>query len=107
MGETMISRSHLVSGLAERLGIREKICQDVMTTIVEGMENALIEGNRIEIRGFGSFCLKYRPARNGRNPMSGESVYVSPRYVVHFRAGKAMRETVDFQRIVDEKNRSE
>lgn len=106
MGETMI-RSMLVSELAERLDIPERTCQRIVSTIVTTIEDALIDGNRIEIRGFGTFAVKYRPARRGRNPLSGKTVDVPPRYTVHFRAGKAMRETVDFQRFVDEKSRSE
>lgn len=105
MGETMI-RSHLVSELSERLLMREKTCQDVISTIIDSIQTTLIEGNRLEIRGFGTFGLKYRAARTGRNPMSGEPVMVSQRYTVHFRPGKTMRETVDFQRKVEESNRS-
>ena len=52
-------------------------------------------GSRIEIRGFGSFCLNYRPERLGRNPKSGESVVVPAKYVPHFKAGKEMRLRVD------------
>ncbi|MEI7613439.1 MAG: HU family DNA-binding protein, partial [Betaproteobacteria bacterium] len=49
---------------------------------------------RVEIRGFGSFSLNYRPARTGRNPKSGEKVQVAPKHVPHFKAGKEMRERV-------------
>jgi integration host factor subunit beta len=104
MGETMI-RSHLVSELSERLMLREKLCQEVISTIVDEIESALIRGERVEIRGFGVFNLRYRAARMGRNPRTGEKVHVSPRYSVLFRAGKMMRESVDFQRLVDEANK--
>ncbi|HQX85244.1 MAG TPA: HU family DNA-binding protein, partial [Aestuariivirga sp.] len=52
-------------------------------------------GDRIEIRGFGSFALNYRPPRVGRNPKSGEKVQVPEKYVPHFKAGKELRERVD------------
>jgi integration host factor subunit beta len=59
------------------------------------MTHALASGNRIEIRGFGSFSLNYRPERIGRNPKSGASVTVPAKYVPHFKAGKEMRLRVD------------
>ena len=60
------------------------------------MTKSLATGARIEIRGFGSFSLNYRPARQGRNPKSGERVQVAAKYVPHFKAGKELRERVDF-----------
>jgi integration host factor subunit beta len=59
------------------------------------MGEALSEGHRIEIRGFGSFALNYRPPRTGRNPKSGDQVQVPGKYVPHFKAGKELRERVD------------
>ena len=63
--------------------------------LLEIMSDALSDGERIEIRGFGSFGLNYRPARVGRNPKSGERVHVPEKYVPHFKAGKELRERVD------------
>jgi hypothetical protein len=62
------------------------------------MAKSLSQGQRIEIRGFGSFGLNYRPPRTGRNPKSGERVQVPAKYVPHFKAGKELRERVDLQR---------
>ncbi|MBX9965254.1 MAG: HU family DNA-binding protein, partial [Burkholderiales bacterium] len=62
------------------------------------MAKSLSQGQRIEIRGFGSFGLNYRPPRTGRNPKSGEKVQVPAKYVPHFKAGKELRERVDFNR---------
>lgn len=59
------------------------------------MSEALVRGDRIEIRGFGSFALNYRPPRTGRNPKSGEKVSVPSKWVPHFKAGKELRERVD------------
>ncbi|CAH1905043.1 integration host factor subunit beta (fragment) [Candidatus Nitrotoga sp. HW29] len=59
------------------------------------MSNALSKGDRIEIRGFGSFALNYRPLRTGRNPKTGSKVLVPAKYVPHFKAGKELRERMD------------
>ena len=63
--------------------------------ILDAMTRSLSSGQRIEIRGFGSFGLNYRPPRVGRNPKSGEKVQVPAKYVPHFKAGKELRERVD------------
>ena len=63
-------------------------------TIIESMIDSLTNGKRIEIRGFGSFSLRYRKSRIGRNPKSGESVNIDERYVPHFKPGKDLKERV-------------
>ena len=63
-------------------------------TIIESMIDSLTKGKRIEIRGFGSFSLRYRKSRIGRNPKSGESVNIDDRYVPHFKPGKDLKERV-------------
>jgi len=65
-------------------------------TILDALGKNLARGERIEIRGFGSFSLSYRPARMGRNPKSGERVEVLAKHVPHFKAGKELRDRVDF-----------
>jgi integration host factor subunit beta len=63
--------------------------------LLELMSDALANGERIEIRGFGSFSLHYRPARTGRNPKTGEAVALAGKYVPHFKPGKDLRERVN------------
>jgi integration host factor subunit beta len=63
--------------------------------ILDEMTTSLARGDRIEIRGFGSFSLNHRPPRVGRNPKSGEKVMVPEKRVPHFKAGKELRERVD------------
>jgi integration host factor subunit beta len=63
--------------------------------ILEQMSNALAAGERIEIRGFGSFSLHYRPPRMGRNPKTGDAVALSGKYVPHFKPGKDLRDRVN------------
>jgi len=64
-------------------------------TLLEHLTQSLAMGDRIEIRGFGSFSLHYRPSRIGRNPKTGESVSLEEKYVPHFKPGKELRERVD------------
>lgn len=64
-------------------------------TLIEQMAQKLATGNRIEIRGFGSFSLHFRPPRIGRNPKTGEAVALSGKYVPHFKPGKELRERVN------------
>ena len=63
--------------------------------IIESMSSALGAGERIEIRGFGSFSLHHRRARMGRNPKTGEAVALQEKHVPHFKPGKDMRERVN------------
>lgn len=64
-------------------------------SILEQMTTALESGDRIELRGFGSFALHHRPARVGRNPKTGEPVPLNEKYVPHFKPGKELRERVN------------
>ncbi|MAF84682.1 MAG: integration host factor subunit beta [Gammaproteobacteria bacterium] len=66
--------------------------------LLELMSASLASGNRIEIRGFGSFSLHFRPPRMGRNPKTGESVALSGKHVPHFKPGKDLRERVNDNR---------
>ena len=69
--------------------------ESAVKTILEAMSQSLANGERIEIRGFGSFSLHYRPPRMGRNPKSGEAVSLPPKHVPYFKPGKQLRERVD------------
>ena len=72
--------------------------------ILELMSEALANGERIEIRGFGSFSLHYRPPRMGRNPKTGDSVALAGKYVPHFKPGKDLRERVNASRGIPVRN---
>ena len=67
----------------------------MVKTILDAMISSLVNGRRIEIRGFGSFQIDYRPPRTGRNPKTGEKVPVPAKFVPHFKAGRELRERVD------------
>ncbi len=91
-----MTKSELVEKLAARFP--QLLLRDAdiaVKTILDAMSDALADGHRIEIRGFGSFGLNKRPPRVGRNPKSGEKVLVPEKRVPHFKAGKELRERVD------------
>lgn len=88
-------RSDLVEQLAERFGqLTHRDADAAVKTILDAMSDALVRGHRIEIRGFGSFSIKRRPPRLGRNPRTGASVAIPERRVPHFKPGKTLREAV-------------
>ncbi len=92
-----MTRSDLIAKLAERYPqLLARDAELAVKVILDAMAEALMRGGRIEIRGFGSFALNYRPPRVGRNPKSGEKVQVPAKYVPHFKAGKELRERVDY-----------
>ncbi|SFM93468.1 integration host factor subunit beta [Formivibrio citricus] len=91
-----MTKSELIAKLTERYPqLVGKDAELAVKTILDGMARSLSQGQRIEIRGFGSFDLNYRPPRQGRNPKSGAKVLVPEKYVPHFKAGKELREMVD------------
>ncbi|MFZ4539357.1 integration host factor subunit beta [Propionivibrio sp.] len=91
-----MTRSNLIEALTYRFAnLMATDAEIAVKVIIEAIGNALSKGDRVEIRGFGSFSLNYRPPRKGRNPKSGEAVSVPAKYVPHFKAGKEMRECVD------------
>ena len=90
-----MTRSELITLLAERFPqLVQKDADMAVAEILGAIQAALANGNRIEIRGFGSFNLNYRPPRQGRNPKTGEPVAVSAKWVPSFKAGKELRERI-------------
>jgi|SRR5450759_2183669 integration host factor subunit beta len=96
-----MTRSDLVEELAAHFDqLTQRDAEFAVKAILDAMNDALVRGHRIEIRGFGSFSVNHRAPRVGRNPRSGASVAIPEKRVVHFKPGKALREAVD-QRTVD------
>ena len=90
-----MTRSDLIARLAERHPqLLAKDAELAVKVILDAMSASLSRGGRIEVRGFGSFGLNYRPPRQGRNPKTGDRVKVPAKYVPHFKAGKGLREGV-------------
>lgn len=91
-----MTKSELIAALAARYSqLTARDTDYAVKTVLDAMTQALAEGQRIEIRGFGSFSLSERAPRVGRNPKSGEQVMVPGKQVPHFKAGKELRERVD------------
>jgi integration host factor subunit beta len=91
-----MTKSELIERLADKM--RQVPSKDVESSIkemLEQMAQTLQKGERIEIRGFGSFSLHYRAPRVGRNPKTGETVKLDGKYVPHFKPGKELRERVN------------
>lgn len=94
-----MTKSELIEALAKQQPhLALKDVELAVKCIIEKMNAALASGERIEIRGFGSFSLHLRPPRVGRNPKTGESVTLSKKYVPHFKPGKELRDRVDESR---------
>ena len=90
-----MTRSDLIAKLAEvHPRLRAKDAELAVKVILDALSTTLTRGGRVEIRGFGSFGLNYRPPRQGRNPKTGDKVKVPAKYVPHFKAGKELRERV-------------
>ena len=95
-----MTKSGLIEAVAERTPhISKKDTEIVVNTIFESMAEALRHGQRIEIRGFGSFQVKIREAREGRNPKTGEPVHISAKRTPFFKVGKELKERVNNGRL--------
>ncbi len=91
-----MTKSELIERItAQQPHLSGKDIELAVKTILDHMSEALSQGGRIEIRGFGSFSLHYRSARQGRNPKTGEAVLLDGKYVPHFKPGKDLRESVN------------
>jgi integration host factor subunit beta len=90
-----MKKSDLIKQLSIKKDLLAKDAEIVVETVFEEISASLENGRRVELRGFGSFGLKERKGRVGRNPKTGESVKVDPKRVMFFKAGKELRERVD------------
>lgn len=91
-----MTKSELIQRLAEanpHLYLRD--VERIVTTIFEEITEALADGNRVELRGFGAFSVKERGSRVGRNPRTGEAVNVPAKFIPYFKTGKQLRERLN------------
>ena len=94
-----MTKSELINRVAERLPyLTRKDAEIIVNTIFDSMVDALVDGDRIEIRGFGSIFVKEYGAYKGRNPKTGEAVALAGKYVPHFKPGKDLRDRVNANR---------
>ncbi len=97
-GSSSVTKSELISEVAGQMrDLSHKQVELLVNTVFCSMRDALADGDRIEIRGFGSFQVRERAARRGRNPRTGEEVLVQATRIPFFRVGKELRERVNGQ----------
>lgn len=89
-----MNKSELIEALAAKKGLSYKKAEEIINSIFESMTNALLDGDRIEIRGFGSFVVKSYDSYMGRNPKTGESIAVKSKKLPFFKVGKELKEKV-------------
>jgi integration host factor subunit beta len=95
-GNRTVTKTELIESLARKQShLAYKDVELAVKSLLEKMSLTLAGGNRIEIRGFGSFSLHFRPPRIGRNPKTGDSVALAGKHVPHFKPGKELRERVN------------
>ncbi len=89
-------KSELIQKLSdENPHLFQRDVENIVNAILSQIGDALSRGDRVELRGFGAFSVKNRPARVGRNPRTGEKVAVEEKYVPQFKAGKEIRERLN------------
>ena len=90
-----MTKAELVEKVANKINLTKKETEGIVSIIFQSITDSLTEGDKVELRGFGSFRIRERSARVGRNPKSGEKVEVPAKKVPFFKAGKELREIVD------------
>ncbi len=90
-----MTKSQLIEAVSDRIDVPRKRAEDVVNAVFDAMKGALVEDERIEVRGFGSFTIREYKAKKGRNPRTGAQVEVDEKKSVHFKPGKELRERVD------------
>lgn len=90
-----MNKSGLIEKVSDKAGLTKKKAEDVVNLIFDSMSEALVKGDRIEIRGLGSFVVKEYGAYTGRNPRTGDSIQVKPKKLPFFKVGKELKEKVD------------
>jgi integration host factor subunit beta len=97
-----MNKSELIERLAERSQLGHLQAEEVVNLMFDQMRNALTNGRRIEIRGFGSFTVKDYDSYWGRNPKTGEKIWVAPKRLPAFKVGKELRERLNGEDSADD-----
>ena len=95
IGELKMTKAELVEKVSAQINLTKKQTEVVVNTVFQSITDSLSDGKKVELRGFGSFRIRERNARIGRNPKSGAQVDVPAKRVPFFKAGKELRELVD------------
>ena len=105
-GNFLMTKAELVERVANQINLTKKQTEVVVNTVFSSITESLSEGKKVELRGFGSFRIRQRNARIGRNPKSGQKVEVPSKKVPFFKAGKELRQLVDNHATVEEEKES-
>jgi integration host factor subunit beta len=93
-----MNKSDLITALAAKEKLTEKLATEIVNLIFNGFANTLKKGNRIDIRGFGTFSVREYKAYTGRNPLTGKDVDVRPKKLPFFKVGRELKEMVDISK---------
>ena len=90
-----LTRAELSESIHQRIGLSRSECQSLVESILDNLSNALVEGESVKIAGFGTFQIRDKAARTGRNPKTGVEVPIAPRRVLTFKASQKMRDRIN------------
>lgn len=90
-----MTKAELVEKVAERIDLTKKQTEVIVNTVFQSITEALANGDKVELRGFGSFRVRHRDSREGRNPKTGATVFIPAKKVPFFKAGKELRDMID------------
>jgi len=90
-----VNKTELVANVAEKAGLTKKDAEKALGAVIESIEEALVEGDKIQLIGFGTFEVKDRAARTGRNPQTGKEIEIAASRNPVFKAGKALKDAVN------------
>jgi integration host factor subunit beta len=91
-----MTKSELVLNLSKRYPhLYQRDIETLVSTIFDDISSTLLEGGRVELRGFGAFSIRRRESRKARNPKNGKEVHIGERYAIYFRTGKELRERIN------------
>jgi integration host factor subunit beta len=91
-----MTKSELVLRLAKKYPhLYQRDIETLVNTVFDSISTTLVEGGRVELRGFGAFSIRKREARKARNPKNGQEVYIGERFAIYFRTGKELRERIN------------
>jgi len=90
-----VNKAELISVMAEKSGLTKKDSEKALNSFIEAVEEALVKGEKVQLVGFGTFEVRERSARKGRNPQTGEEIDIPAASVPAFKAGKALRDSIN------------
>lgn len=94
-GRMLLNKMELIAAVAEKSGLTKKDAEKAVNATIESIEEALAKGDKVALVGFGTFEVRARAARKGRNPQTGEEIEIAATRIPAFKAGKALKETIE------------